>query len=332
MYNAEPFINECLNSIISQALSLDLYEVIIINDGSTDNSKAIVQTYLNKFPNFKLFNQENKGQSAARNLGIYKATGDYIQFVDADDFLVPDSLHQVAEFAQSVTSKNANDMIIFGLTGGLPATKNIINQGLGKCKWQGNGYDYIATHNYNNSPCYYWLNKSFISKIGLQFTEGKLCEDGMFTLTALLNAKSLVHVDSVVYFYATRPNSTTSTINPERRRKIVEGFKYAINYFNKMIDVHKTRIDKGQSSCIQRITSRRDSYTFFLLIRLLKMGAYDDAQSVIGLLKKQDLYPIKHFIGPDYPGVKLKILTLLVNCRPVYFTLCKAKSYFELIK
>lgn len=322
MYNAEPYINQCLDSILCQGLSPDNYEVIIVNDGSTDKSEKIVQAYLSRCGNFKLFNQENKGQSAARNLGIAMARGDYIQFVDADDFLISDSMHQVVNYAQGETDKNVNDMIIFDILGGIPDTVDNVNNKTGECKWQGNGYDYIATHNYNNSPCYYWLRRSFVSRIDLKFIAGKLCEDGMFTLTALLNAHSVVHLDTSVYFYAIRPNSTTTSMNSERRKKIVEGFIYAISYFDKMIEIHRGGM---QRAAVKRVIARRDSYVFFLLIRLLKMGAYHEAKTVIELYKRQGLYPIQNFLSADYSGLKLRLITRLINITPLYLLLCGVK-------
>ncbi len=81
-------------------------------------------------------------------------------------------------------------------------------------------------------------------------------------------------------------------------------------------------------ACKNRITTRRDSYVFFLLIRLLKMGAYQEAKSVTTNLKRDRIYPIKNFIGSDYPSVKLRCFASLVNCRPLYLTLCKLKSLF----
>lgn len=323
MYNAEPYIKQCLDSILNQGLSHKSYEIIIVNDGSTDQSCTIIQSYLNKYSNIKLYNQDNKGQSVARNFGIYKASGDYIQFVDADDFLISNSLCQIVNFAQSKTGSDALDMITFGIIGGAADCIEIINNGTGECKWSGTGYDYIASHNYNNGPWYYWLNRSFANRQNLRFEEDKLCEDGMFTLTAILNSKRIANIDSSVYFYAVRPNSTTTSTSPERRKKIVDGFEYAINYFE---EIRKLHINMN-TKCMERIITRRDSYVFFLLIRLLKMGAYNEAKTITDHLKTKSIYPIKNFLGKDYSGTKLRVLTAIVNCNPIYLTLCKIKSF-----
>ena len=163
MYNAESYISQCLDSIFSQGLDPNDYELIIVNDGSKDKSKEFVEGYLQKHSNIRLLNQENKGQSAARNLGISIAEGDYIQFIDADDYLIPNSLHQIVDYAASENNASINDLIIFGIISDVIDGSKLKNKGIGKCEWLGNGIDYIASHNYNNSPCYYWINSSFAS-------------------------------------------------------------------------------------------------------------------------------------------------------------------------
>lgn len=88
VYNCERYIVECLESLTKQNLTKEQYEVLVINDGSTDQTPAIVSEYCEKYNFFTLISQENKGVSAARNLGIENAHGKYISFVDADDFVV----------------------------------------------------------------------------------------------------------------------------------------------------------------------------------------------------------------------------------------------------
>ena len=85
VYNVEEYLEECLESICKQTYT-DI-EVILVNDGSTDGSKEICERYCQKDSRFKLINQENQGQSAARNNGVIVSTGEYITFVDSDDVI-----------------------------------------------------------------------------------------------------------------------------------------------------------------------------------------------------------------------------------------------------
>lgn len=87
IYNAEAYIEFCIKSLLSQDTRKYGYEVICINDGSTDRSKEILMCYKEKFDNIYYYEQPNQGMSSARNLGLSKANGDYIMFKDADDEL-----------------------------------------------------------------------------------------------------------------------------------------------------------------------------------------------------------------------------------------------------
>ncbi len=87
VYNKEKYLKKCLKSLIKQDLVSDEYEIICIDDGSTDGSLNILNDYANKYNNITVISQDNHGVSAARNVGIKKASGDYITFVDPDDFI-----------------------------------------------------------------------------------------------------------------------------------------------------------------------------------------------------------------------------------------------------
>ena len=87
VYNCEEYLEDCLQSCLCQDLSADEYEILCINDGSTDSSGEILQKYNDKYSHVILFTQENKGVSAARNVGLDNAQGEYIMFIDGDDFI-----------------------------------------------------------------------------------------------------------------------------------------------------------------------------------------------------------------------------------------------------
>ena len=92
LYNCGEYISTCLDSVLAQGLKHDEYEVIVVNDGSTDNGGEIVAQYCQKHNNFRLINKENGGVSSARNRGIDEACGEYIYFMDADDYLLPNGM------------------------------------------------------------------------------------------------------------------------------------------------------------------------------------------------------------------------------------------------
>lgn len=89
VYNTEKYIKRCLESVCNQDLNKSDYEVIVINDGSPDNSKSIILKQQKIYKNIIYFEQENKGLGAARNAGIRLAQGKYLMFIDSDDFIIP---------------------------------------------------------------------------------------------------------------------------------------------------------------------------------------------------------------------------------------------------
>ena len=107
VYNVEKFIDKCLNSIVNQTLKE--IEIIVVNDGSPDNSQKIIDKYVKKYPEkVQSFIKENGGQGSARNLGIEKAKGEYISFVDSDDWLDLDALEKM----YSLAKKDNSDIVI----------------------------------------------------------------------------------------------------------------------------------------------------------------------------------------------------------------------------
>ena len=107
VYNSEKFLSRCLDSIVAQKGS---FEIIAVNDGSTDKSRQILEAYAQKYKNIIVVNQENKGVSAARNQGMAKANGKYITFVDSDDWLEPDALAR----AVSILRQDSPDILLVG--------------------------------------------------------------------------------------------------------------------------------------------------------------------------------------------------------------------------
>ena len=98
VYNTEAYLERCLNSVFTQNLPISEYEVVVINDGSTDCSLQILREFEKKYDNLILLNQENKGEAATRNRAIETARGDYIAFVDSDDAIFENSLLDIMKY------------------------------------------------------------------------------------------------------------------------------------------------------------------------------------------------------------------------------------------
>ena len=92
VYNTEKYLEKCLASCVNQEVEKADYEIVVVDDGTKDNAMAIALRYQENYPNIKIFSQENAGLSAARNMGLSHCSGDYVWFVDSDDYIEEGSL------------------------------------------------------------------------------------------------------------------------------------------------------------------------------------------------------------------------------------------------
>ena len=112
VYNTAEYLPECLDSLVGQSIGLDAIQVVVVDDGSTDDSGEVIRAYAERYPdNFVCLSQENAGQGAARNLGLARCEGEYVGFMDSDDFADADMYKDLYEAAQAANA----DMCVCGI-------------------------------------------------------------------------------------------------------------------------------------------------------------------------------------------------------------------------
>ena len=205
MYNAADFIGECLGSLVTQ--TFEDIEIIVINDGSTDDSMAVVEGFLMNKTNIIILNQKNTGVSAARNRGIKVARGKYILFVDADDYLTsPEAINEVVS-SHSLDS----ELTIFGI---LYEGRELLAKGQNLIVKPKNINDYLAHLIANeelNSPC----NKLYLKKIiinnNIRFDENiEIGEDLLFNINYVDHCTSIKYLSEQLYFYRNSNESSAT--------------------------------------------------------------------------------------------------------------------------
>ena len=213
VYNVEDYLERCLDSIIHQ--SYKNIEIIVINDGSTDSSLKILEKYALKNSRIIIVNQENKGLSGARNIGVEKAIGDYIWFVDGDDFIDNDACERLISF---VEKENQDlDILVFGKKDEYLNNKSIsLPKKICQKKYL-SGQEYfkenIRNGNYRTNVCDKWVRRKLITDNNLTFVNGKLYEDMLFSLKMFMYAANTLVVPIYPYHYVHyNPNSITTLI------------------------------------------------------------------------------------------------------------------------
>ncbi|MDN3652658.1 glycosyltransferase [Thalassotalea ponticola] len=316
VYNVEDYLARCLVSISEQGLNNSEYEVICVNDGSTDNSKDIALEHSNLFVNFRLICIENAGLSNARNIGLQHSRGEYVYFIDSDDFLAIGALNLL--LTEAIEKKL--DFLGFDM---LRTSGNSIPKvnSLRSMSPIVHGLKFIAENNYNNGACAYLVRKKVLTENDIYFARGKMCEDGPFTTETLSKCERVSYTPTAIYAYYQNPNSITTSHNPQHLCRLQDGFLYAIDYFNQKV----SELEKlGELATARRLMNRRDSYVFFYLSRLTKFDLkFNEVKAMVNDLDKKGVYPIYCFPNSDYPGLKYKVATLLFSHPVTLFMLIK---------
>lgn len=201
IYNVEKYLNACLNSIKNQ--TYENFEVIMVNDGSTDNSKVIAETYLND-KRFKLFNKENGGLSDARNYGIEKVNCEYFLLIDSDDTINPDLLKSLNDVI------NTEDIIRFGM--------NLVENDDIKETYHPAFFMKDSTYSFRElikstifeSACVYCYNTKFYRENNFKFALKKYHEDFGLIPYIIVSANLITSIPYYGYNYIKRKNSITT--------------------------------------------------------------------------------------------------------------------------
>jgi glycosyltransferase involved in cell wall biosynthesis len=203
-YNVEKYVRECLDSILRQ--TFQNYEVILINDGSSDNTLHILREYESVYQDkIRVFDQENGGQSNARNNAFQYVRGKYLTYIDADDYIWDDYLETLYESAE----KNNADLVIcsyekFKNDGTIILTRNTKD-------WEIE-FDNGLKHVFQYSPCAKLYSSEMLISNNILFGEGERMEDGPFGIITSSIAKNVVVLDYFGYRYRYYEESTMGGI------------------------------------------------------------------------------------------------------------------------
>ena len=230
VYNGEKYLTDCIESLINQKLKE--CEFIFINDGSIDNSSKIINHYRSIDDRIIYIEQENKGVSEARNKGIEIARGEYVGFVDADDYIEPDMFDKL----YNEMLIDDIDIIISNFEEEIDGFKNIIqypfdkNIILDKMYIQNTIMPFFIENDSLNSVCNKLYKLSLIKENKIKFPKGvALGEDGLFNMKLFSNSNEIKYIDYCGYIYREVKGSAT--------RNLVEK-----DYFKRSLDTYKFNI------------------------------------------------------------------------------------------
>ena len=205
VFNTEKYLERCVDSILAQTYAN--IEVILVDDGSRDLSAAICDRYAQNDIRVKVIHKANGGLSSARNAGIDVASGEYIGFVDSDDYISPDMYALLAERLNNGDCDVANSMYVRVDEHGNTSPSKVTH--ITDCYIKSEQFvKELMLHTGDVSVCTKLFNAEIFKKI--RFFEGKLNEDLLFMLEVLALVTNVAFVGHIGYFYFTRSGSTSS--------------------------------------------------------------------------------------------------------------------------
>ncbi len=239
VYNVENYLEKCLNSLVNQ--TLQEIEILVINDGSTDNSQKIIDEFQEKFPQkIKTFSKENGGLSDARNFGIDRATGDFLAFVDSDDYVSEKMLEEMYDLA----IKNEAELVICNLQ--KVDEHGNVKQKLTQIPNFSEKIDLEKNFSVFSDISYFACNKIFKRELfeGKRFQKGMHFEDIELIPQLLLQCKTLAKTDAFHYQYLERSNSISKS-HTERGLDILKAVENVEKSFESSIYSSRRKELKG---------------------------------------------------------------------------------------
>lgn len=300
VYNVEKYLHKCVNSLLSQDLLTEKYEIILVDDGSPDHCGEICDRYAADHSNIKVIHRKNGGLSAARNSGIDVAQGKYLQFVDSDDFLEPNVLKGLVQkmddeqldilrfnyqnvnekyevFEPNKVSKpfvDYRDEVCDGLT--------FLNERLG-----------FACY-----ACQFIIRRELL--VNCHFKEGIYFEDTEWTPRILLKAHRVTSTDFMVYNYLVRSGSITKSIDEKKKRKVLEDKLCLIDSLkNQMCAAEDKRWFEGMIS--QTVVS---------IVSYVCENYYCERKTILKKIRAKGVFPLSTYQSSSTGLRKIRVMNI----------------------
>jgi len=315
VFNVENYISKCVESLLNQDIPTDEYEIILVNDGSTDGSLKICNYYVENYSNIKIVSQKNQGLGAARNAGIEASKGDAILFVDSDDYLKQMSLNTLLKTfeLQNLDVLRFNYEAI-SAGGEIIPKKMSSNYSTIYSKSVVDGKTFLA--NYLGWACYVWVflfKRELIKTNQLHFNSDIYYEDVEWLPRVLLLSQRVCSVEDVIYFYLQRSGSITKGADEWKKNKTLADKLFIINMLkNLSIGVNDTKVRAWCQGLI--------SLTVVSLLSLVENELPVKKTELIGILKKAYL-PLK---GYQFTPKQWRDI-FIINISPRLFCFLKRK-------
>ena len=285
IYKVEPYLPKCVESLLAQDLPKEDYEIILVDDGSPDRCGEICEEYATRFDNVKVVHRKNGGLSAARNTGIEVAQGEYVQFVDSDDYLEPNVLKVMVEKMDSdkldilrFNYQNVNER--YEVFDPYKVSKSFVDYRDDVC----DGLTFLTER--LGFGCYAWqfvIRREILQ--GCLFKEGIYFEDTEWTPRLLLKAQRVTSTNVMVYNYLMREGSITQSVEEAKKRKVL---------------ADKLLLVDSMKSQMKRVGDKRwfegmIAQTAISIVSYVAANYYSQRKEVMKALVEKDIFPLSTY-------------------------------------
>lgn len=272
VYNVEKYIKKCLDSILNQTFKD--YEVIVVNDGTRDNSIELIKDYP-----IKLINQKNQGLSVARNTGVKHAKGEYLIFIDSDDWIEKDLLKEINK-----SLKNSPDLVRFQIQKVFEdSTIKKYHEEPFNGKSGEEAFSLISNYHFVENAWAYAIKKAYYLKENFNFEKGTVHEDFGLIPLVIIKASKVNSINYIGYNYFQRQGSIMNDISYEKEKKKTKDFYD--HYLRLINEINKTNINSKYfksfiaNSLILKITKLKPKDYYYYLKKIKKEEVFDNLLS-----------------------------------------------------
>lgn len=309
IYNCEKDIEKSVKSILAQ--SYQNLQVILVDDGSTDASGMLCDRLAAVDKRVLVLHKSNGGVSSARNAGMEKCLGEYVLFVDSDDYLYPEAVQILVSTAQ----ENAAEMVIFGF-----CYNNVTNKtrcdNLPGSDYIGAASDFVESicpelvrREFFNPPWNKLIRRELIEKNGLRFNERiSICEDMAFSMQLLMHVEKLAVVNKVLYDYCIKESGSLVF---KYNENFIEAVKYYLSCSRECVEKYENSM--GVWKVVQRICCNR------VYMHFLKLCSRQNVDNKLLRQEKRKLFESEE-LAACIDGVE--------GIKKLYFGMLKSNMFF----
>lgn len=289
VYNASPFLHRCVDSLLAQGLKEGEYEIILINDGSKDHSLEICNEYQQQHPSVvKVLSHENQGVSVTRNKGIREASGEYICFVDSDDYLIPGGYRYLID---NYLDAHIDILSFWALTMDKMMKQGFVenNDVTGKVYLETTGREFLKDRVQTFVVTSFFRRNMLVEHAQLFRPHFTMCEDVLFSVSLYMKNPSIRMVSSRIYRYDLQENSAIHQRNYPTMRKAISSYEYLLTEIQGHVEAHKENV----ALCQGLRTIIKNQFLPFMSRILSSDYSVAEMKQLKGDLKRKGILPLE---------------------------------------